>query len=51
MWIDYNTVPIPEELKYPNWQTDKDECQQSALMYWFIYRNQPIPEDMKYHGW
>ena len=30
-WIDYRDEPIPEELKYPGWQTDRDKDGQNTL--------------------
>ena len=52
-WIIYRkNESIPEDMKYPNWQRDKDERQRSPIMYWIQYRrNEPIPEELKYPGW
>ena len=48
-WIKYRkNEPIPEELKYPGWQTDKKNWE-SPLMYWIEFRiNEPIPDDIYY---
>ena len=34
-WIEYRKTNyvIPEELKYPGWQTDKNKYDQTMLMY------------------
>jgi len=43
---------IPEELKYPDWQTDKTYNNSVPLMEWIKYRqNEPIPKELKYLGW
>jgi hypothetical protein len=52
-WIAYrNNEPIPEELKYPDWKTDKDDYGNTPLMLWIQYRNnEQLPEELKYSGW
>ena len=43
---------IPEDLKYPGWQTDRDDDEETPLMFWVRCREgEPIPEDMYYPGW
>ena len=40
MWIRFRrSKPIPEEMKYPGWQSDKDKYKNSPLMMWIEYRN------------
>lgn len=44
--------PIPEDLKYLGWQTDRDNAKETPLMIWVRCREgEPIPEDMYYPGW
>jgi len=52
-WIGYrNNEPIPAELKYPDWQTNKDFRGYPPLAYWIKYiKNEPIPDELKYPGW
>ena len=36
-WVIYrHNEPIPQELKYPDYQSDKDDTGQTPLMYWII---------------
>ena len=51
LWIDWRKELMPEELKYPGWQTDRDNDGYTPLMIWVDYCKKPIPEDMKYPGW
>ena len=51
-WIKYCTEPIPEDMKYPNWQTDRNWLEYTPLMLWIDCRyDEPIPEELKYPGW
>lgn len=34
-----NGEPIPEDLKYPGWQTDRDKDGHAPLRLWIIYRH------------
>lgn len=43
---------IPENLYYDNWQTDKDDFDQTPLMIWIEYNvDDPIPEQLFYDGY
>ena len=50
LWIKYHQGKnIPYELYYPNYQTDRDECGNTALMLWIQYRQgENIPYEMYY---
>ena len=42
---------IPEELKYPGWQTRSDDDDKTPLMLWIQHRkNEPIPKELFYAG-
>ena len=44
--------PIPEDFEYPDWQTDRDDYDNTPLMLWIISRKgEPIPEDFEYPDW
>ena len=53
LWIYYREgEPIPEDMYYPDWQSDRDVYGRTPLMLWIYYREgEPIPEDMYYPGW
>ena len=58
-WVIYrHNEPIPQELKYPDYQSDKDDAGQTPLMYWIIQGHnededtqQPIPQELLYPGY
>lgn len=43
---------IPAQLFYDNWQTDKDDFDQTPLMIWIEYNvDDPIPKELYYDGY
>ncbi len=51
LWIIHRKDPIPKELTYDGWQSDKTAGHNTPLMLWIMNRKEPIPEDMFYDGW
>ena len=52
IWIEQRLgEPIPQELYYNGWQTDKDKGGWSPLMLWIFARNGDIPKEFYYKGY
>ena len=53
LWItNPEKCSIPDSLKYPNYQTDKNSRGQTPLMLWINYHpDEDIPEQLFYDSW
>ena len=50
-WIKYRpNEPIPEELYYDGWQTDRDFDNRTPLILWIGCRDEDIPKELYYDG-
>ena len=49
-WIIHRCgEPIPDELYYPGWQTDRDNDKKTPLMIWIWWRtDETIPDNLFY---
>lgn len=51
-WIKCHARSIPEDMKYPGWQTDRDEDGFTPERLWIEYRDdEDVPEDIIYPEW
>ncbi len=53
LWIEYRPgEPIPKEIQYDGWQTDRNKCGgKTPLMLWIKHCKEPIPKELTYDGW
>lgn len=53
LWLEYRyKEPIPQEMYYDDWQRDKNDNGETALMLWIKYHHprEDIPKDFYYEG-